>query len=220
MTRDLDAARRALLALLDDEFAETAEATGRAEISPRVRAALEAVPREAFVPAGLESRAYENRALPIGAGQTISQPFVVALMTELLDCGPGDRVLEVGTGSGYQAAVLARLCREVHSVEVVEDLARGARERLAALGVANVEVHLGDGRLGWPAGSPYDRVLVTAATPTVPDALREQLRPGGRLVAPLGPPGGTQVVCVGTRAEDGTLALRRTLQVVFVPLVG
>jgi len=153
---------------------------------PLVLAAMLAVPRHRFVPPELRVRAYEDRPLPIGAGQTISQPYIVALMTALLHLSGGEVVLEVGTGSGYQAAVLARLCSVVHTVEQYPELARRAQQILSELSVTNVRVHTGDGSLGWPAAAPYQGILVTAAAPEVPPALLDQLDDGGRLVIPVG----------------------------------
>jgi protein-L-isoaspartate(D-aspartate) O-methyltransferase len=179
--------------------------------------AMERVRRDAFVPAELAPLAYADRPLLIGEGQTISQPYVVAWMTEALAPKPGDRVLEVGTGSGYQAAVLAEIVGRVFTVEIVESLARRATERLAALGYGNVTVRAGDGYRGWPEEAPFDGVLVTAATPRVPPALLEQLREGGRLVLPLGDDPSELVVL--TRTREGTE--RRSLGAVrFVPMTG
>ena len=160
------------------EMRETARWTGRAALSPRVAAALAKVRREAFVPPGSERAAYENRPLPIGHGQTISQPFVVALMTELLDLQPDDSVLEVGTGSGYQAAVLAELAGKVCSIEVIPELAARAADGAGGQGYGNVELRTGDGGLGWPERAPFDAIIVTAAAPDVPPALIEQLASG------------------------------------------
>lgn len=193
--------------------------TGRPELSPRVLAAIGAVPRHLFLAPADRAVAYANEALPIGHGQTISQPFIVALMTELADIGPEDSVLEIGTGSGYQAAVLALLARRVRSVEIVPALAVQARARLATLGYA-VEVVAGDGRAGDPAHGPYDAILVTAAAQEIPPALVAQLRPGGRLVMPVGEIHGPQILMRGVRGADGALALAACLDVRFVPLTG
>jgi protein-L-isoaspartate(D-aspartate) O-methyltransferase len=186
----------------------------------RVLAAMRAVPRAAFVPAHLRERALDDRPLPIGEGQTISQPYIVALMVEALRLHGGERVLEIGTGSGYAAAVLARLCARVDSVERIEALAAGAEARLAGLGVANVRVHCADGTLGWPEGAPYDAILVSAGGPRVPPALESQLAPGGRLVMPVGRGRGLQDLLRLTR-DGGTGGRTESLApVVFVPLVG
>jgi protein-L-isoaspartate(D-aspartate) O-methyltransferase len=185
----------------------------------RVLAAMAAIPREAFVPDSPESVAYDDRALPIDEGQTISQPYIVARMTELLEVEPGDRVLEVGTGSGYQAALLARLDARVVTIERHETLARGAADRLKALGIEGVEVRVGDGSLGDPGGAPWDGIIVTAAAPEVPGALRDQLAVGGRLVIPVGPRYEQDLVVVERRSETEWRE-RSDGAVVFVPLVG
>jgi protein-L-isoaspartate(D-aspartate) O-methyltransferase len=190
--------------------------TGRPELQPRVLAALAEVPRHLWLPLDL---AYANDALSIGHGQTISQPFVVALMTDLADIAPDDGVLEIGTGSGYQAAILAHLGARVRSIEILPELAAAARRRLAALGCA-VEIETGDGRLGDRAHAPYDAILVTAAAPVVPPALTAQLRAGGRLIIPIGAVHGTQKLMRIVRGADGSLALGACLDVRFVPLTG
>jgi protein-L-isoaspartate(D-aspartate) O-methyltransferase len=179
-------ARRELLAQIDADFAATGDYTGRSRVDPRIRLAMAQVPRHLFVPPGEEFLAYKDHALAIGHGQTISQPFIVALMTDLLETQPDHTVLEVGTGSGYQAAVLSSLVRQLYSIEVVEALAASAAERLERLGYDNVEVRAGDGAKGWPEHAPYDGVIVTAAARAVPPALVEQLKTGGRLVIPEG----------------------------------
>jgi len=209
-----------LMAEISAEMRETAMLTGKASLSPKVAEAMRAVAREAFVPSEESHLAYINRPLPIGHGQTISQPFVVALMTQLLDPGPDDVVLEVGTGSGYQTAILAKLAGRVYSIEVVPDLATAARERLQRLGYDNVEVRQGDGAQGWPEHAPYDGIIVTAAAPEIPPALIAQLKPGGRLVIPEGRPYARQDLIVATKGEDGKLDAQRVLPVAFVPLTG
>ena len=208
-----------LLRTIDDQLHETAASTGVTHLSGRVRRALKAVSREAFVLPGDVASAYENRPLPIGHGQTISQPFIVALMTELLALGDDARVLEVGTGCGYQAAVLAEVAAEVESVEVVPQLAAAAGERLATLGYTNVHVHQADGYAGWASGAPYDGILVTAAAPEVPPALLAQLKPGARLVIPVGEAWDSQMLEVHTRLADDEIERRGVLPVAFVPLV-
>lgn len=185
----------------------------------RVLAAVAQVPRATFVPEDLRGRADEDRPLPIGLGQTISQPFVVAYMTERLQLAGGERVLEIGTGSGYQTALLARLCAEVFSIEIVPALADRARALLAGrLGLANVRLRTGDGSLGWPEEAPFDRVIVTAAAPAVPPALVAQLARGGRMILPVGPSPEAQVLRLVDRGPGGELAETDLLGVRFVPL--
>ncbi len=208
-----------MLADIADELSLTRAMTGRARLDPRVMDAIARVPRDRFVPAEMRTAAFDNRPLPIGRGQTISQPFIVALMTDLLAPAPGHRVLEVGTGSGYQAAVLSGLCARVYSLERVAELARAARQRLAALGCDNVEVRAGNGFLGWPEQAPFDGVIVTAAAPRVPPALLEQLAPGGRLVIPLGEPREVQRLRLFEKDADGRVTGRNVLDVAFVPLL-
>jgi protein-L-isoaspartate(D-aspartate) O-methyltransferase len=187
--------------------------------SDRVLEAMRSVPREAFVPPELSPYAYEDRPLPIGFGQTISQPYIVALMAEALGLAPGDRVLEVGTGSGYGAAVLSRLAREVHTIERIPELAALASERLRHLGFANVFVRTGDGAAGCPEHAPYDAILVTAAGPRVPKALLDQLTPQGRLVMPVGEPGESQELVRMTRRPNGRFSTESLGDVAFVPLI-
>jgi protein-L-isoaspartate(D-aspartate) O-methyltransferase len=191
---------------------------GRGIDNARVLEAMRDVPRHLFVPEHSASAAYEDRPLPIGEGQTISQPYMVAVMTQVLDARPNDHLLEIGTGSGYQTAILARLAREVVSIERHEPLAIRARAVLEALGAGNVTVVIGDGTEGWPASAPYDRILVTAGAPAVPSALQEQLATGGRLVIPVGPPG-LQHLTIINRTPHG-FDSRTGEACVFVPLVG
>lgn len=204
---------------IEQEMRLCAPYTGRAHFAREVLEAMRTVPREAFVLGRDVEEAYVNAPLSIGYGQTISQPFIVALMTDLLDAKSTDVVLEVGTGSGYQAAVAARLVRHVYSVEVVPELADRAEAVLRRLGVANVSVKAGDGNLGWPEHAPFDGILVTAAAPALPDALWAQLKPGGRIVYPQGQPWATQELTVVEKRPDGTPASREVLSVRFVPLV-
>lgn len=188
----------------------------------RVLEAMRTVPREAFASssdAARPSRAYADGALPAGRGQTLSQPFIVAAMTEAVQPGPSDRILEVGTGTGYQTAVLARLCGEVWTIERDRTLAREARERLEGMGVDNVRFRVGDGSLGWPEGAPYDGILVTAAAPRVPDPLVAQLAPEGRLVIPVGTRE-IQELLVVTLDAEGTPRSRVLMDCRFVPLLG
>jgi len=216
--RRRDDPRDALIAAIEAQLAATAGFTGCARLSLPVRETLRTVPREAFVPASERKWAHANRALTIGYRQTISQPFIVALMTELLGVGPTDRVLEIGTGSGYQAAVLSRLVGAVFGVELVPELAARARQTLDALGYTNVAVRVGDGAAGWSEHAPFDAVIVTAAAPAVPPALVRQLKPGGRLVAPLGPAHDRQMLCRCVKDARGALTVERILPVAFVPL--
>jgi len=190
----------------------------RGVLDRRTLAAMVAVPRHPFVPDALAFAAHDDAPLPVGHGQTISQPYMVALMTEALLPRRHDRVLEIGTGSGYQAAILAHLVRHVVTVERIGALAEGARRRLEALGLRNVEFHVGDGSLGWPDGAPYDGILVTAASPGVPEPLVAQLAPGGRIAVPVGDLA-LQELVVGVLSPDG-LVTRDAGACRFVPLIG
>ncbi len=211
-------ARARLLRTIESNVRELESSIGRSRLSERVVRAMEKVPRHKFVPPALVDRAYENRPLPIGLDQTISQPFIVALMTDLLDPQPGHRVLEVGTGSGYQAAVLAECVEKVYSIEILKPLADRARALLVELGYRNVEVRAGDGYAGWPDVAPFDGIIVTAAPDHVPPALVEQLRPGGRMVIPVGAQSDGQDLLVVQKDASGKIASRKTLPVRFVPL--
>jgi protein-L-isoaspartate(D-aspartate) O-methyltransferase len=185
-----------------------------------VLAALEAVPRHLFVPAAERPKAYRDCPLPIGDGQTISQPYMVALMTSLLELRPGERVLEIGTGSGYQAAVLSHVAAEVYTIEIRKPLAERARRILAELGLRNVHARVGDGFQGWPDAAPFDGILVTAAPPSVPDPLLRQLRVGGRLVIPVGDRNALQSLLVLTKRPDGGFDRSNVMPVFFVPMTG
>ncbi|MBN1826566.1 MAG: protein-L-isoaspartate(D-aspartate) O-methyltransferase [Candidatus Eisenbacteria bacterium] len=207
----------------EDRYAHRREAMVRTQIEargvrdPRVLAAMRAVPRHLFVPEDLHSRAYEDHPLPIGYDQTISQPYIVALMTELLDLEPGEKALEIGTGSGYQAAVLAELTDTVFTIEIVPELAERARADLAAAGVRGVNVRAGDGYRGWPEEAPFDGIIVTAAPEEVPAPLIEQLAEGGRLVIPVGD---TYQDLILLRKEKGEIIRRVVIPVRFVPMTG
>lgn len=216
---DPDSERQYLLQRVIAETRETGATTGCLALSKRVLRALAAVPRHCFVPAAQRDWAYADMPLPIGRGQTISQPFIVALMTELLAVEPDAVVLEVGAGSGYQAAVLARLARWVYSVERIPELAEAATRRLQELGYDNVTVGVGDGGQGWEEHAPFDGVIVTAAAAEIPPALVRQLKPGGRLVVPVGLPGRTQDLRLLCTDEQGVAHSRSVLPVVFVPLI-
>ncbi len=196
----------------------TAADTGRPVFAQRVMAAIAKVPRHRFVPQQQGPSAYQNRPLPIGEGQTISQPYIVALMTDLVDPKPGHSVLEIGTGSGYQAAVLAELVGTVYTIEIVEPLGRHAADTLRSLGYGNIATRIGDGYNGWPEKAPFDSIIVTAAAPFVPQPLIDQLKPGGKLVIPVGERSEMQRLTVIEKAADGTSTRKRTLPVRFVPL--
>ena len=217
--QDLAKARSRMVSEVQAMYAETRAETGLAAMSPAVRAALGKVERHRLVPPAQAGSAYRNHPLPIGSGQTISQPYIVALSTDLLQPKPGDIVLDVGTGSGYQAAVLAEVVKQVYSIELIESLGRTAAARLAELGYRNVEVRVGDGYQGWPEKAPFDAILVTAAAPQVPPALVAQLKTGGRMVIPVGGSDDIQYLKVLTKRADGGYDERRVLPVRFVPLV-
>jgi len=187
---------------------------------PRVLAAMAAVERHRFVPERYRDRAYDDGPLPIGHGQTISQPYIVAAMTELLQVGPDDKVLEVGTGSGYQAAVLSQIVRQVFTVEIVTPLAQAAKATLAETGCDNVVLREGDGYHGWPERAPFDAIIVTAAASHIPPPLIEQLKPGGRMVIPVGPVYAVQHLMLIEKREDGSVVKKRVMAVRFVPLTG
>lgn len=213
-------ARQRLLDTIEHEVALFGTGDGDRRLDPRIMEALAKVPREQFVPADLLARAYENRPLPIGCGQTISQPLIVAVMTHLLRLRPEARVLEIGTGSAYQTAILAELAEEVVTIEVVEDLAATAKAKLDGLGYQNIEYHIGDGAAGCPERAPFDGIMVTAAARAIPQALLDQLAPGGRLVIPLGAdPLGQDLVLVEKDARGATHQ-RCLFPVAFVPLTG
>jgi protein-L-isoaspartate(D-aspartate) O-methyltransferase len=217
--QDFAAQRARMVAEVDAMYAETRSETGLARMSPAVRAAIGKVERHRLVPPGETSRAYRNHPLPIGSGQTISQPYIVALSTDLLNPKPQDVILEVGTGSGYQAAVLAEIVSRVYSIEIIASLGNEARKRLEGLGYGNIEVRIGDGYAGWPERAPFDGIVVTAAAPRVPQALVDQLKTGGRMVIPVGGEGEIQYLKLLTKRADGGVDEKRVIPVRFVPLV-
>jgi protein-L-isoaspartate(D-aspartate) O-methyltransferase len=217
--QDPAAARARMLEEIEATYAATRAETGLAAMSPRVRAAMAKVERHRLVPPEQVAQAYQNRPLPIGAGQTISQPYIVALSTDLAMPEPHHVVLEVGTGSGYQAAVLAEVVARVFSIEILENLGKKAEQDLKQLGYRNIEIRIGDGYQGWPEKAPYDAIVVTAAAPQVPPALVAQLKPGGRMVIPVGASGSVQHLMLLTKAADGSVREQRVLPVRFVPLV-
>jgi len=215
----MKATREDMLRDIEAEVRYTRQLTGREAFDARVMQAMAEVPREKFVPNNMRGSAFENGPLPIGHGQTISQPYIVALMTDLLEPQAGQCILEIGTGSGYQTAILSRLCAMVYTVEVVRALGEAAVERLQALGYHNIQSHIGNGYTGWPEHAPYDGIIVTAAAGTVPPALVEQLKPGGRLVIPVGEPYGYQNLQLLEKDGTGGVHTRTILGVAFVPLV-
>lgn len=185
---------------------------------PKVLEALREVPRHEFVPANYREWAYSDQALPIGEGQTISQPYIVAYMTQALQLEPQDRVLEIGTGSGYQAAILSRLSRQVYSIEIVESLGLAARERLKRLGYDNIAVHVGDGYNGWPSQAPFDAIMVTAGAEELPQPLMDQLAEDGRMIIPIGPHGGVRQLTLVTK-KKGKFKFDKLMPVRFVPFI-
>jgi protein-L-isoaspartate(D-aspartate) O-methyltransferase len=197
--------------MIDDQI------RARGIANPAVLDAMRKVPRHAFVPANLRDAAYDDGPLPIGQGQTISQPYIVAYMTEALGIRPGEHVLEIGTGSGYQAAVLAEIAREVYTIEIVPELAERAKQTLAGLGYKNVFVRIGNGYAGWPEKAPFPRIMVTAAPDDIPQALVDQLAPGGTMVLPVGT--AFQEMTIVTKTAQG-IARKTTIPVRFVPMVG
>lgn len=220
-----EAARRRLIEEIARNAGETAHWTGRKSFQARTMAAIASVPRHLFVKPEYEVAAYVNRPQPIGHGQTISQPYIVALMTDLLDLTGAERVLEIGTGSGYQTAVLAAVLAgegrggHVFTVEVVRALGEAARRRLAELGFDNVTVRIADGYKGWPAEAPFDAIVVTAAPPKIPQALIDQLKPGGRMVVPVGRAHDRQTLSVVSKDAAGAVTVDQVLPVAFVPMV-
>jgi protein-L-isoaspartate(D-aspartate) O-methyltransferase len=187
--------------------------------NPDVLRVMRAVPRHLFIPESQRAWAYEDHPVPIGQGQTISQPYIVALMTELLEPAKDHKVLEIGTGSGYQAAVLSGLVKQIFSIEIVPELARSASALLAKQGYSNVKVRLGDGYRGWPEEAPFDRIIITAAPPEIPQTLIDQLAPGGKLVAPVGSTVWGQDLVVVDKRPDGKTRRRSVIPVMFVPMV-
>jgi len=214
-----DLMRRQMILEVVAETVFLTQRLGRAALDARVIDVMAKIPREEFVPVELRPYAYLNRPLPVGCGKTISQPFIIALMTDLLEPQAGDVVLEVGTGVGYQAAILAELVQQVYSVEIIDELAQHAKRRLLRLGYRNIEVRTGNGYYGWPEHAPFDKIIVTAAPDLIPPPLLAQLKPGGRMVIPAGIPDEQQLMLV-EKAENGTLATSNILPVRFSELEG
>jgi len=214
-----DLMRRQMILEVVAETVFLTQRLGRAALDARVIDVMAKIPREEFVPVELRPYAYLNRPLPVGCGKTISQPFIIALMTDLLEPQAGDVVLEVGTGVGYQAAILAELVQQVYSVEIIDELTQHAKRRLMRLGYRNIEVRTGNGYYGWPEHAPFDKIIVTAAPDLIPPPLLAQLKPGGRMVIPAGIPDEQQLMLV-EKAENGTLATSNILPVRFSELEG
>lgn len=213
-----DALQR-MLQKIYTEVEQTQNFTGISQLSSRVIRAFENVPRHLFVPSTEESKAYLNIPLPIGMGQTISQPFIVAIMTELLDIKPTDKILEIGTGSGYQAAILSQLAASVFTVEIIPSLRQSTTKKLEKFGYHTIHTKTGDGSNGWPEHAPYDKIIITAATRSVPPALIEQLTTQGCIIIPLGQAIGWQVLTVIKKEISGQLTFQSLFRVVFVPLL-
>jgi protein-L-isoaspartate(D-aspartate) O-methyltransferase len=214
------AQRQQMVREIQQNVEDTSLYIGKQALNERVMSAMGTVPRHEFVPASLQSSAYENRPLSIGHGQTISQPYIVALMTDLVDPGEQDTVLEIGTGSGYQAAILSALVKKVYSIEIVEALGRSARVRLQELGYDNVETRLGDGYYGWSEQGPFDAIVVTAASSHIPPPLVQQIKPGGIMLIPVGSQFQVQQLTLVKKDKAGGIITRQVLPVRFVPLTG
>lgn len=212
--------RRELIEEIESDVRATSKMIGVSKLDERVLKSMDEVPREEFVAKALRIFAYDNRPLPIGYGQTISQPYIVAIMTDLLKPARGDKVLEVGTGSGYQAAILSKLVKEVYTIEIIPELAKEAAERLKSLGYANVRAKAGDGYYGWKDAAPFDGIIVTAAASQIPPPLVKQLKPGGRMIIPVGGPFYTQQLVLLTKEAEDEVTMKQLLPVRFVPLTG
>jgi protein-L-isoaspartate(D-aspartate) O-methyltransferase len=217
---DYSRQRQQMVADIQVMVSDTRSYIGKAALDDRVMAAMSKVPRHELMPDEIKSHAYVNSAMPIGENQTISQPYIVALMTDLAAVDKNSKVLEIGTGSGYQAAVLAELVDHVYTIEIIEVLGRRAEEDLRRLGYENITVRIGDGYHGWPEHAPFDAILVTAAIENAPEALIEQLKPGGKMVIPLGRQHSAQTLTVIEKNPDGEISYNKILPVGFVPLTG
>jgi len=214
---DYAKARAQLIQEIEGDVRKTRSYIGKKELDPKIMKAMGSVPRQDFVPPKLKYAAYYNRPLPIGYGQTISQPYIVALMTDLLEVTPNSRVLEIGTGSGYQSAVLSGLVKNMYTIEIIPTLGEAARQRLNALGYKNVQVKIGDGYYGWKEHAPFDAIIVTAAATHIPPPLLKQLKLGGKMVIPIGSPFSTQQLMLVEKDLKGGIKNRQILPVRFVP---
>ena len=212
--------RQQMVAEIEDDVQVTAKYIDKKSFNKLVLQAMNTVPRHEFVPANMRSVAYENRPLPIGFGQTISQPYIVALMTDLLQPQPGQRVLEIGTGSGYQAAILSQLVAEVYSIEIIEELGKSTTQLLTRLDYDNIKTRIADGYDGWPQHAPFDSIIVTAAISHIPPPLVKQLKNGGRMVIPVGTRFQTQYLTLVEKDKQGKVTTRQLLPVIFVPFTG
>lgn len=218
--REFARQRAALVKVIEQDVEETSLYLDRQALDPRVMDAMRTVPRHKFVPESQRNYAYRNRPLPIGHGQTISQPYIVAIMTDLVKPGPDDKVLEVGTGSGYQAAVLSEVVGHVYTIEIIKPLGEAARQVIKALEYKNVDVKIGDGYYGWPEHAPFDAIVVTAAASHIPPPLIKQLKPGGRMIIPVGSRFMVQQLVLVEKDNKGEITSRQILPVRFVPLTG
>ncbi|MFV9615472.1 MAG: protein-L-isoaspartate(D-aspartate) O-methyltransferase [Gammaproteobacteria bacterium] len=212
--------RQQMVTVIEDDVHITEKHINKKSFNKVVMQAMNTVPRHEFVPANMRSQAYENRPLPIGFGQTISQPYIVALMTDLLQPQPGQRVLEIGTGSGYQAAVLSHLVAQVYSIEIIEELGKSSTQLLTRLAYDNIETRIADGYDGWPQHAPFDSIIVTAAISHIPPPLVQQLKKGGRMVIPVGTRFQTQYLTLVEKDKHGKVTTRQLLPVIFVPFTG
>ncbi len=215
-----ESARMELIKIIEEDVKQTSLELNKSELDPRVMKAMASVPRHEFVPPEEVPNAYENRPLPIGHGQTISQPYIVAIMTDMLNLKPDSKVLELGTGSGYQAAILGEMAGEVYTIEIVEPLGVSAKKRLQRLGYENVTTKVGDGYYGWEEHAPFDAIIVTAAASHIPPPLIKQLKPGGRMVIPVGSRFMTQQLLLVDKHEDNKVVSRQVMPVLFVPVTG
>jgi len=213
-------ARAVMIKDIEKDVRETSLYIDKEELDARVMKAIGTVPRHEFVPENQQSYAYENRPLSIGHGQTISQPYIVALMTDLIKLKPGDKVLEIGTGSGYQAAILAELTDAVFTIEIIEPLGKAVKERFERLGYQNITSRIGDGYYGWEEHAPFDAIVVTATASHIPPPLIKQLKPGGHMVIPVGSRFLTQQLVLASKDETGYMTTKQILPVRFVPLTG